>query len=229
MIRPETIQRIEAGTAFGPHSGAGTRWGLFADAMDPDYLRAAAASIQPNVASWRQFKNGKLQFSGVHKLPPALQDIFSELQGDRFVDALRTMSGIEDLTPDRQFNGAGLHATPRGGSLGVHVDFNRHPDGRYRRLNLFLFLGDGVGWQGDWGGNLELWDATGKRAAVRIVPDFNRLALFESTETSWHGQPVPLTCPDGRYRLSLAVYYFSESTPADYRAKHSTIYKPEKE
>ena len=54
-----------------------------------------------------------------------------------------------------------------------------------------------------------------------IEPKFNRAILFDTTQDSWHGLPNPLTCPEGKYRKSLAVYYLTdvdENTEERYRA-----------
>jgi hypothetical protein len=206
-------------------TGCGCRWLMVDNACDPDGLRSALATVKPSAEAWKQFKTGKLQFSNVSKLTEPLRNLFAELQGPAIVQALATLSGVPDLSPDETFSGAGLHATPRSGRLGIHVDFNRHRDGRFRRLNLFLFGGNGRTWRSEWEGALELWDADCRRASVEILPCFNRLVIFESTETSWHGQPIPLKCPDGQFRLSLACYYFSKSQPTDYLERHSTIYR----
>ena len=45
--------------------------------------------------------------------------------------------------------------------------------------------------------------------------------MFDTTQNSWHGLPKPLTCPEGKYRKSLAVYYLTdvdENTEERYRA-----------
>ena len=33
-----------------------------------------------------------------------------------------------------------------------------------------------------------------------IEPIFNRAVIFDTTQNSWHGLPIPLTCPDGESR-----------------------------
>ncbi|MEQ8757981.1 MAG: hypothetical protein RID09_31295 [Coleofasciculus sp. G1-WW12-02] len=47
------------------------------------------------------------------------------------------------------------------------------------------------------------------------------------TEFSYHGHPEPLTCPEGRTRKSLALYYYSNGRPAEEiaGAGHSTLFK----
>ena len=109
--------------------------------------------------------------------------------------------------------------------MGVHVDFNKH--GRYqldRRLNLLLYLNKD--WQEDYGGHFELWDRDMKNCVQKVLPVFNRVAIFSTTEHSWHGHPDPLNCPEDRSRKSLALYYYTNGRPSDEEAEqHSTVFK----
>ena len=52
------------------------------------------------------------------------------------------------------------------------------------------------------------------KCSVKILPLFNRVALFSTTGDSWHGHPDPLTCPEDRSRKSLALYYYTNGRPA---------------
>jgi Rps23 Pro-64 3,4-dihydroxylase Tpa1-like proline 4-hydroxylase len=104
--------------------------------------------------------------------------------------------------------GAGLHQIARGGVLGIHADFNRHPDtGLWRRVNVFLYLNDG--WSEEYGGHLELWYSNMSTYGQRILPTANRLVIFTSSRTSFHGHPDPLLCPEDSTRKSIAMYYYS--------------------
>lgn len=50
-----------------------------------------------------------------------------------------------------------------------------------------------------------------KRCVTKISPQFNRLVIFNTTVTSYHGFPEPLNCPEGVTRKSIALYYYTES------------------
>jgi hypothetical protein len=53
-----------------------------------------------------------------------------------------------------------------------------------------------------------------------------RLAVFSTTDFSFHGHPDPLTCPEGRSRRSIALYYFSAGRPEEeISGDHSTLFK----
>lgn len=177
-------------------------------------------------SGWKKQANGKRGLSGIWdnpELPNGIEGLFQILCCGVFTETLSSKTGIEGLKPDWNLSGAGLHAISQGGSLDIHVDFNRHPEtDLYRRLNLFLYLVPN--WQPEDGGALELWqDKEGEGQKVLIEPRFNRLVCFESSERSWHGHPVPWNRPQPR--LSLACYYYSATPHSDYKSDHSTVYR----
>jgi len=60
----------------------------------------------------------------------------------------------------------------------------------------------------------------------KILPIANRVALFHTGTRSLHGHPHPLTCPPGRRRNSLAVYYYLRDRPAteDYAGMQRSVH-----
>jgi hypothetical protein len=189
---------------------------------------AAAAFPGPHEPFWHRFANAnevKLATTHEAQLPPYLRRLVHELNSGVFVEFLERLTGIKGLVPDPHLAGGGLHQILPGGKLAVHVDFNVHPRLHLdRRLNLLLYLNDD--WREDYGGHLELWDAEMKRRGQRILPLMNRMVVFNTTDFSYHGHPEPLTCPPGRARRSLALYYYSNGRPAAERsARHSTTFR----
>jgi hypothetical protein len=134
------------------------------------------------------------------------------------------LTGITGLIPDPSFNGGGCHQIQRGGKLGVHVDFNKLKTVNLdRRLNLLVYLNKN--WKDEYGGHFELWDAEGKSSLKKVAPLFNRCVIFSTTETSYHGHPHPLTCPEGSTRKSVALYYYTNGRDDGQTAKpHSTVF-----
>jgi hypothetical protein len=60
-----------------------------------------------------------------------------------------------------------------------------------------------------------------------VLPLFNRLMIFGTTDFTYHGHPEPLACPAGMTRKSLALYYFSNGRPAEeISPDHSTLFRP---
>jgi hypothetical protein len=63
-----------------------------------------------------------------------------------------------------------------------------------------------------------------ERKVVTVEPVFNRMVIFTTSDTSYHGHPEPLRCPPGRSRRSLALYYYA--LPADAAAPaHNTMFQ----
>ena len=157
-------------------------------------------------------------------LGPTTRGLILQLNGAPFLAFLEKLTGITGLIADPHLRGGGLHEIRQGGMLGVHADFNFYRRlGLYRRLNLLLYLN--AGWSEDWGGDLELWDRSGTSCVRRISPIFNRVAIFDTSNYSYHGHPTPLACPADRSRKSIALYYYTvEPAVEDDRAPHTTMF-----
>lgn len=136
------------------------------------------------------------------------------LNSEPFIMFLQELTGIEEpLIGDPYFSGGGQHEIKRGGYLKVHADFNKHPDlGLDRRINVLVYLNKE--WKEEYGGYFELWDRNVEHCRKRILPEFNTMAIFSTTDFSYHGHPDPLNCPQDRSRKSLALYYYSNGRPS---------------
>lgn len=174
-----------------------------------------------------KFKNA---FDDEERHGPATAALFGFLKSSTFIQFLEKLTGINDLIPDPHYRGSGIHQTLPGGYLNIHADFNRYK--RYnlhRRVNILLYLNPD--WEESFGGHLELWSKDMKYCMVRSKPDMGRLAVFSSTDFSYHGHPNALTCPKNRSRRSLALYYYTKSRPSSeclYRNcdyAHSTLFQ----
>ncbi len=199
------------------------------DFFPRDVVDAVHAEFpRPDQVAWQKFDNAqerKLASDKERALSPAARRLIWEMNSQVFLQFLEVLTGIPNLIPDPQLSGGGMHQIPRGGKLGVHVDFNKHGNyGLDRRLNLLLYLNKD--WREEYGGHLELWDREMKNCVTKILPIFNRVALFSTTEYSWHGHPNPLACPEGWTRKSLALYYYTNGRPAEELADtHSTVFR----
>jgi hypothetical protein len=120
--------------------------------------------------------------------------------------------------------GGGFHEISTGGLLGVHADFRLHRRlNLSRRLNMLIYLNRD--WRIEWGGQLGLWDRTGKREIQKIDPLFNRCVVFNTDAHSYHGHPEPLKCPSDVTRKSIALYYYTASEAIrDEIPANSTMY-----
>jgi hypothetical protein len=203
----------------------------FADFFNPDMLEKVLAEF-PDLSVGKSYKidnagQVKLASKGTGYFGPATKAFVQFLNSQPFLDFLQELTGIDErLIPDHEFLGGGLHEIKRGGFLKLHADFNKHSKGLDRRLNALIYLNKD--WKEEYGGHFELWDKDLTNCVQKITPHFNTLAIFSTTDFSYHGHPDPLNCPEDRSRKSLALYYYSEGRPAEEinetMKKHSTLF-----
>ena len=201
---------------------------VFDNFFDPALLDLVLSEFpKPGEIEWQRFDNErevKLASNVEAYFGPTTRLLLYHLNSITFLEFLSSVTGIADLIPDPCFNGGGLHQIRRGGKLGIHADFNKHPRyGLDRRLNLLLYLNKD--WREEYGGHLELWNRDMTRCEAKTLPVFNRLMVFGTTDFTYHGHPDPLQCPEGMTRKSLALYYFSNGRPAEeVTGRHSTLF-----
>tara|TARA_R100001163_G_C5068510_1_gene209033 strand:+ start:4079 stop:4819 length:741 start_codon:yes stop_codon:yes gene_type:complete len=143
---------------------------------------------------------------------PLIERIMNYMNSPEMVDWISDLTGIPDLKPDPFNTGGGIHKSLKGGKLAIHADFNIHHKLKlHRRVNILLYLNRD--WDEAWHGELEMWDKYMNACHKRVFPHFNKVVIFNTTDTALHGHPIPLDCPEDRSRLSLAYYYYSEDRP----------------
>jgi len=203
---------------------------IVADGIFPEELLDAVLSEypEPEDVPWESFSSPselKLALADTENMGPATRHLLAELNGQVFVDFLERLTGISGLIPDPHYDGGGLHQIRRDGYLKVHADFNRHSRLPLdRRLNVLLYLNRD--WPEDFGGHLELWDKTMTKCGAQVLPVFNRMVVFATTDFAYHGHPDPLTCPPDRARRSMALYYYSNGRPAsEVSYTHTTLFR----
>ena len=137
------------------------------------------------------------------------KDLFDVLQSDEFVDLIKKISGIENLEADPHLHGAGLHQHIPGGKLDMHLDYSIHPiSGKERRVNLIIYFTKD--WEPEFGGAIQLWNEDFSACEKKLSPCFNKAILFRTSDVSYHGLPLPIKCPEGNSRKSIAIYYVSD-------------------
>ena len=163
------------------------------------------------------------------KFPEKIKILFDFLNSNFFLNFLQNLTGIkEKLIADKELNGGGMHEIKKGGLLKIHSDFNKHPNLKLdRRLNVLIYLNKN--WKEEYGGHLEFWDKEMKYCKTKILPIFNRMVVFSTTDFSNHGHPDPLNCPDLVSRKSIATYYYSDGRPPNeidkMYSKNTTYFK----
>jgi Rps23 Pro-64 3,4-dihydroxylase Tpa1-like proline 4-hydroxylase len=159
--------------------------------------------------NYTHYNEKKRGLNKLELLPNAIKATINELNSPEFLQFLGTLTGIKNLQKDDFLEGGGIHQSGKGGFLNIHADFTVHPHHRnwQRRINVLIYLNKD--WKEEWGGKLELWDKQMKACEVKVAPVFNRCVIFSTDADSYHGHPEPMTCPEDRYRRSIALYYYS--------------------
>lgn len=192
--------------------------GGFDDFFNPEFLDQILEEF-PNLGDKNdiQYKTPneiKLASRGESKFGPKTKKFMHYLNSEPFLDFLSEYTGIKNLVPDPNFEGGGCHQINKGGFLKIHADFNKHKKtGLDRRLNVLIYLNKD--WDESYGGHFELWNDDMTKSVKKILPLFNRVAMFNTTDFSYHGHPDPLNCPEGRSRKSLALYYYTNGRPKE--------------
>ncbi|MGM9516492.1 2OG-Fe(II) oxygenase [Roseateles sp. DB2] len=210
------LDRLEADAdraqaAFQASAGeVGVRYVAIDDLLPQEWARQVSEAF-PAPQSMRlmdSFRERKYTTKDFDRFSPLMADITFAVQDPRVVAVVERITGIQDQQPDAQLYAGGLSAMVQGHFLGPHID-NSHEASRqrYRTLNLLYYVSPD--WSHEKGGNLELWDRR-VRTRTTIVSRFNRLALMETTPTSWHSvSPVVAN----EVRRCVSNYYFSPTSP----------------
>lgn len=192
-----------------------------------EQMRAAAAELRALAAPAHQTvyaQAKKRALADKSLIPPAALGLIEQMNAPGFVSWLEWLTGIKGLVPDHGLFGGGVHQIERGGFLKIHTDFNWHRRLRlYRRVNVLLYLNEG--WREEWGGHLELWRPDMSACGLRAAPLLNRMAIFSTTDESYHGHPEPLLCPEGVTRNSIALYYYSAEPASRFGKCELTNYR----
>jgi Rps23 Pro-64 3,4-dihydroxylase Tpa1-like proline 4-hydroxylase len=195
--------------------------------LDPDALANCIDEFNKlnETDGWINYKHYNEKKRGLNKLdilPETIKETINELNSPQFLDFLSKLTGIKGLMKDDYLEGGGIHQSGRGGFLNIHADFTVHPHHRnwQRRVNVLVYLNKE--WKEEWGGKLELWDKKMKACEEKVLPVFNRCVVFNTDADSFHGHPEPMTCPQDRFRRSIALYYY---TVEDKPFRRATYYQ----
>lgn len=218
-----------AGEKYGPEYQSKTpfHYGCLDNFMPPEVLDRVLDELHSLPESETTFERPQEKFKTTYipeRLPLYTKQVFYALNSRPVVQFLEKLTGIDGLIPDPYFMGGGLHVTGTGGHLDIHADFNHHGVMNLeRRLNILIYLNKD--WKEEYGGSFEVWGENMEKQVASFAPLFNRMCCFSTSSESWHGNPVPVNHPDGKPRMSLALYYYT-ATWDDTRKSHTTLFKP---
>ncbi|MCC8423955.1 2OG-Fe(II) oxygenase [Mucilaginibacter sp. UR6-11] len=183
-------------------------------------------SKKQDVIHYDNHNEKKLAAKGEAYFSDNTKALIHYLNSQPVLEFLQELTGIkETLLPDPYLIGGGYHEIKPGGLLKVHADFNKHELTMLdRRINLLVYLNKD--WEESYGGHFELWDREMTKSHKKVLPLFNRIAIFSTTDFSYHGHPDALNCPPDRSRKSIALYYYSNGRPkSELSVKaHSTLF-----
>lgn len=166
------------------------------------------------------------------RFPPTTYQVFWELCSNKVVETLNLRFGLR-VFADIGLNGGGWHIHGAGGKLNVHQDYSIHPKiPMQRKLNIIYHLSRD--WDPSWGGSLQLWSHNPennkpKELIKTIDIKYNRAVIFDTTQHSWHGFAGKLTCPEGVYRKTLAIYYVQQPDTKTVEERYRAMYAPSEE
>lgn len=168
------------------------------------------------------YTKNKKYLTDILQMPKSVQSIVFYFNSSEVLSFIKDVTGhnvISDLSND----GGGIHFSEKGSTLNIHRDFNMSRKFPLRRkINCLFFLNPK--WDESWNGGLELWDENRTQCEKTIFPKQNRLILFETSPTTYHGWPKELDCPEDAARLSLAFYYYADE-PVNFVINNSQFYK----
>lgn len=189
---------------------------------DPDYARFC---MEDGGKVGENYANGDAS-----SFSPAFRQLDALSSDPAFRDYLARLTGIPGLEFDPDYFGGGIRESRSKTFLPVHLDFNYHPKTlSHRRLNFLLYLNPV--WERAWGGNIQVHlDPTVHREKSLVdafVPMLNRVFIFETSETSWHGFDR-LDPPEGMSRRAWSIYYYTKDRDgaADIKRRNTEYVEP---
>lgn len=168
-----------------------------------------------NNKKWFYYENPlevKYLNSSINTYPETLKHLYYVLSTDYMVNIFSQIKDIKDLEYDTTLYGSSIQSMPRYGRLNIHLDYEKHPllKNKERRLNIILYLNKT--WKYEWNGDTELWNTDMTKCIISQKIKYNSAILFETNNTSWHGVPEKILCPDNESRKTIAYYYISPLT-----------------
>lgn len=169
---------------------------------------------------WDRYQNpfeNKWTLRDKFNMSENLTSLFTYLNSHNFIAKLSDIFNY-NLEADTTRNWWGIHKYDDGDFLDIHVDAGLHPTNKKKKqLTLGIYLSKD--WKLDNKGHLELWsgensannNAKISKCIVKILPEFNKLVIFDCNDYSWHGNPEPVICKNNEKRIFITVSYLSNN------------------
>ena len=174
--------------------------------------------------SKKNIRENKFVAYQMDKFNPILEEITYAFQDSKIVKIIAEITGLKYLKADEHLYAGGLSLMNKGSFLNTHLD-NSHDKDRnlWRALNLLFYVTPN--WELEYGGNLELWENGLDVKQTTITSKFNRLAVMETHQNSWHS--VSKVEVDN-IRCCVSNYYFSSQPVRNSDTFHVTTFRANK-
>lgn len=147
------------------------------------------------------FESGMNAISKPEKMPPTCRSFLYILNSIEFCKVLERLTGIKNIQPDTHWHYTGLRVNTPGSHQLIHSDALFHPHLKKRKiLTCMVYLTKN--WKKDDEGCLEFWDDNMGKCFHEVSPVFNRVAIFENTDKSYHGVTT-----NNHYRKAITMSY----------------------
>ncbi len=166
----------------------------------------------PEWAGWFYYPNGKGASNARAPLPPVASLLLHRMSQEQ--------PAPSRAVPDLGLWGAGLHATPNGSGLGLHLDAGRHALlGLERVYTSILYVHPE--WEQEWGGELLL-------PGLRIDPLPGRMILFDCRNTPHSVAPLEFPGEATGGRRSLTLFWYGPPATDPLLSERATFFPPTK-
>ena len=187
---------------------------FYLDDVLPNDVAEMVSSVFPDL---KELKHNKTirenKFIGVNLdgYNPIVKDLLFAFQDQEILNIISEITNIKDLQRDTSFYAAGISGMTKDCYLNPHLDNSHNADrSMYRALNILYYAEKD--WKIENGGNLEIWpNGVKKGDGLTIFSKFNRLAVMETNNASWHSVS-PITSMKG-IRKCYSNYYFTKQSP----------------
>jgi len=153
-------------------------------------------------------EQGMYGISESKHIPNFWSDIILKMNGLDFCKVLEKITGVVGILPDtynKIGQWTGLRVMKKGSYQLIHSDARLHPHLKLeKKLTIVGYLNKD--WKESDSGYLEIWNNEMTECVEKIEPLFNRVILFENTDTSYHGVPEV-----NSYRNSFLLSYLKDT------------------
>ena len=153
-------------------------------------------------------EQGMYGLSEYENTPTLWKNTLIDLNSLEFCKILEKITGVSGVLPDtynKIGQWTGLRVMKKDSYQLIHSDARLHPHLKLeKKLTIVGYLNKN--WNKSDLGYLELWNNDMTECIEKVEPLFNRIVLFENTETSYHGVPEV-----NSYRKSFLTSYLKDT------------------